>query len=173
MIFFFAFFLLVTFWSDLITSLRGPGACVSINCLRASLIGFTLFVVSVVALFLGLIVGQPDAVLLFDAIYAGFVNLLSILVALLFLVLGVILFRLLRRTDQLLTVAVVSGEEHVVCCFVLKDFLFFQKKKGEKEEHGKDSVSRNCVVHAMLCVSCWGFDLLDCARMEWLWNKQF
>ena len=45
-------------------------------------------------------------VLLWDAIFAGVVNLLSILVALLFLVLGIILFRLLRKTDQLITVNV-------------------------------------------------------------------
>ncbi len=58
MVFFFAFFLLSTFWTDIITSLRGPGGLCSTGCLRGGLLVVTLFVVAVVLVFLGLFLGR-------------------------------------------------------------------------------------------------------------------
>ncbi len=105
-LFFFAFFLLLSFWSDLISSLKGPGSPLTPTCLKWGLIAFIFSLCAIVALALGLMLGYPDQILLLDAYFAGLVNLLSIMAAILFLVCGIILWRLLRKTDQLLSVNV-------------------------------------------------------------------
>lgn len=75
-------------------------------------------------------VGQPEYVLVFDAVYAGIVNLLSIAVAFSFLVLGIILFRLLRKTDQLLTVNVEKKKSMAkVWEEICKEFVLFNRWK--------------------------------------------
>ncbi len=75
-------------------------------CLKWSLVAFIVLLAASLNTALVLVLVFPDYVLLLDAYFAGFVDMLSILAAVLFLVLGVILYRLLRKTDQLLTVNV-------------------------------------------------------------------
>jgi hypothetical protein len=167
MVFFFAFFLLVTFWSDLITSLRGPGSCATAGCLRGGLIGFTAFVAAIVASFLGLMLGRPEQVLLLDAIYAGIVNLLSIAVAFLFLVLGVVLFRLLRRTDQLLTVAVEKKKSMAKTVFFVTALctLCFAFRVGVSIYSIGRWKKRDAFFHVEIC--------FVSKRVERIWDVQF
>jgi hypothetical protein len=105
-LFFFAFFLLLSFWTDLITSLKGPGSPLTPACLKWSLVAFIIVLAAALSAALAVLLVMPQYVLLIDAFFAGLVDVLSILAAILFLVLGVILYRLLRKTDQLLTVNV-------------------------------------------------------------------
>lgn len=106
LVFFLAFFLLLVFWVDLIATLRN-----SVNVFPLSLrvaLGIVLsIVVGAFAVFLGLILTYQSNVselLFLDALYAGLVDVLSVATAIAFLVFGVILYRLLRQQNQLLTV---------------------------------------------------------------------
>jgi hypothetical protein len=135
-LFFFAFFMLLIFWMDLITSLRGPGSGPSPTCQKVSLIVFITFLVGVVlgfgGLFLGWSQGKEAKILYLDSYFAGLVSVLSVMVSVMFLIFGLILYRLLRKHDQLLTVNV-------------------EKKK---------QMARNIFIVTALCIVCFGFRVI-------------
>merc|ERR1711991_129074 len=108
-LFFCAFFLLLIFWMELISSLRREPSRSAARCQKVLLGVFVSGLVAMALIFLVMLLAwakTSDQVLLLDLVFAGLVNLLEILAAVMFCIFGFILYRLLRKHDQLLTVNV-------------------------------------------------------------------
>lgn len=125
-LFFCAFFLLLIFWVDLISSLQREPSRKRAICQKTSLGIFLGLLLATICLFLLLALVWANSnsrrVLILDIYYASVVDVLELGATAMFLAFGWVLFSLLRRHDELLTVNGKDCKIHCEKTLIFNDF---------------------------------------------------